>query len=188
MLIKLVAITISVLALTIFCLISLDSMKVITRYHKTKTLESLHFQQFQPKVLPDGIKVTDKKLVASVDRYGHLEELRLFIDFHKPAHAGISESKAYKDSDRCEAHNVDTGVSLCQTLKTPKGQKYTHLKDPHRDENLNSETIRFIKSGTFIYINIDVGKRGFIPEAQWQAMIDSFIPIDYNLDPIYSQP
>jgi hypothetical protein len=173
--------------LAILCVCGLFYAGIIVRYREPKTLSSLQFQQLEPKILPTGIRLTTKDLIASVNHHSQLEGLGLYIGFNKPEHSGITEQKSL-EPENCARHIVDVATQTCHALRTPKGQNYTHLRGRHKDKDMNYEQIRFINGGTFIFIDANVGKKGFIPEAEWQATIDSFVPVDYKLAPQYSEP
>ena len=184
---KAMKISIIVVCAALLLTVGLAGAYIYKSRHPARTLASLSFRQFRPTVLPDGVKITNKKLIASTDRHGKLQDLTLFLTLNLPDNSSVSEEKS-DGSEKCNFHNVDTGKQMCRILKTPKGQIYSYLPNRYKDKSMNSDEVRFIKGGTVIFMRVNANEEGFFTERQWQTMIDSFVPIDFKLRPEYREP
>jgi hypothetical protein len=162
------------------------SMNLPKLLHKPKTLASLEFQQFEPKFLPAGVKVTGKDLIASVDRHSELQSLTLYVSLNLPKYSHISEERTGGLEMDCKGHIMDDS-EVCVIKKTPKGQQYMHVRNQHKDGR-KGEDVRFVRDGTLIAVRVDVEKTGFFSEVEWQNTIDSFVPVKYDLKPEYEAP
>ena len=164
---------ISLIAAVVFT----GGLTAFTLYEKNSS--SLDFQAYAPQTLPSGLHVTERTLDIWSD------DMNPFAS-KKIVSARFNDSKGYisqtNKSDYTSAV-VTCGRSVtnqtCEMLKTPKGQKYKAELTYGTDQELSTQTYRWFKDGTYIWLSL----RGE-EEDDIDLTIDSFRPVTYDKLPI----
>lgn len=144
-----------------------------------KNSSSLDFQAYAPQILPPGLRITDR----TVDIWSN--KTNPFVS-KKILTYRLDESKGYisqADKSGYTSKVVMCGRNLinqtCKTLKTPEGQQYIVELTSKNNQELSSQTIRWFKNDTYIWLSLNSNVKA-LSENDINQTVDSFNPATYD--------
>jgi hypothetical protein len=161
-------------------------------YRDSQPQSYINFEQFTPTEIVDGLHITEKNVEVWESHpllwfRPYEVNIRSTID---DKGSSIVQTKAKSDStiDISDFYCQMVGVT-CFNRVTPHGTPYllSHTRTPSdlkarplTYDKLSTQSIWFVKGGTSISVGIEGDRSTAIPDNDWSAMIDSFVPTTFT--------
>jgi hypothetical protein len=152
------------------------------------------FQMFEPRKLPLGLKITERSLEISHERWMYSGYSPIFrnagVSFDLgPLRGYISESADEDHIDPSEYRCTEAEGVKCRIAKTPKGVVYILSSAVDDYGSPWYQEVGFVKGSTNITVYIEDSSKKLISEKEWSEVIDSFVPQKFsNLKVVHRAP
>lgn len=144
-----------------------------------KNSSSLDFQAYAPQTLPSGLRITERSVDIWSSKTNPFKSKKILSYRFAESKGYISQT--YKSDYTSQVVTCDRNVvnQSCKILKTPKGQEYKIELTSWRDQELSSQTVRWFKNNTYIWLSLNSNVQA-LSEGEINQTIDSFSPVTYN--------
>lgn len=140
------------------------------------------FQFYQPKLLPVGFRITEKRIdiVKPDGEFLGIDAEMNFrsVDWVYEIHESKADTGASPDSSRATTslhnYNPHSAAFTCEQQRSPNGQSYRLCHSIDYGKISVFETI-FIKNGTYISTRFPTTTDNVVPVSQINTYVDSFV-------------